>query len=33
VKTHITRTFAKIDLANRVQLTIFAYESGLVSVR
>lgn len=32
VKTHITRTFAKIDVANRVQLTIFAYESGLVSV-
>lgn len=32
VKTHITRTFAKIDVTNRVQLTIFAYESGLVSV-
>jgi len=31
VKTHITRTFAKLDVANRVQLTIFAYESGLVS--
>lgn len=30
VKTHITRTFAKIDVANRVQLTIFAYEAGLV---
>ncbi|RZQ62209.1 response regulator transcription factor [Amycolatopsis suaedae] len=31
VKTHITRIFAKIDAANRVQLTIFAYESGLVT--
>ena len=30
VKTHITRTFAKLDVSNRVQLTIFAYESGLV---
>jgi DNA-binding NarL/FixJ family response regulator len=30
VKTHITRTFAKLDVTNRVQLTIFAYESGLV---
>jgi DNA-binding NarL/FixJ family response regulator len=32
VKTHITRTFAKVDVSNRVQLTIFAYEAGLVSV-
>lgn len=31
VKTHITRVFAKLDVNNRVQLTIFAYESGLVS--
>ncbi|MCT2583573.1 response regulator transcription factor [Actinophytocola gossypii] len=31
VKTHITRTFAKTDAANRVQLTIFAYEAGLVT--
>lgn len=31
VKTHITRTFAKLDVSNRVQLTIFAYEAGLVS--
>ncbi|MBN6034624.1 response regulator transcription factor [Amycolatopsis sp. 195334CR] len=30
VKTHITRIFAKINAANRVQLTIFAYEAGLV---
>ncbi|QXV61670.1 response regulator transcription factor [Amycolatopsis sp. TNS106] len=31
VKTHITRIFAKLDAANRVQLTIFAYEAGLVA--
>ncbi|MFD8494803.1 response regulator [Amycolatopsis sp. NPDC059657] len=31
VKTHITRVFAKLDATNRVQLTIFAYEAGLVS--
>ena len=31
MKTHITRTFAKLDVTNRVQLTIFAYEAGLVS--
>ncbi|MFJ1758736.1 response regulator [Amycolatopsis sp. NPDC088138] len=31
VKTHITRTFAKLDVSNRVQLTIFAYEAGLVA--
>ncbi|MFL6118998.1 response regulator [Actinophytocola sp.] len=31
VKTHITRTFAKLDVTNRVQLTIFAYEAGIVS--
>jgi DNA-binding NarL/FixJ family response regulator len=31
VKTHITRTFAKLDLTNRVQLTIFAYEAGMVT--
>jgi DNA-binding NarL/FixJ family response regulator len=30
VKTHITRTFAKLDVTNRVQLTIFAYEAGMV---
>jgi DNA-binding NarL/FixJ family response regulator len=30
VKTHITRTFAKIDATNRVQMTIFAYDAGLV---
>lgn len=31
VKTHITRTFAKLDVTNRVQLTIFAYEAGMVA--
>lgn len=31
VKTHITRTFAKLDVTNRVQLTIFAYEAGMVT--
>ncbi|MFD2469988.1 response regulator transcription factor [Amycolatopsis silviterrae] len=31
VKTHITRIFAKLDATNRVQLTIFAYEAGLVA--
>jgi DNA-binding NarL/FixJ family response regulator len=30
VKTHITRTFAKLNVTNRVQLTIFAYEAGMV---
>jgi DNA-binding NarL/FixJ family response regulator len=31
VKTHITRVFAKLDLTNRVQATIFAYQAGLVT--
>ncbi|EOD64813.1 response regulator transcription factor [Amycolatopsis vancoresmycina] len=31
VKTHITRAFAKLDVSNRVQLTIFAYEAALVT--
>ncbi|SNR52696.1 two component transcriptional regulator, LuxR family [Haloechinothrix alba] len=31
VKTHITRCFHKLDVGNRVQLTIFAYEAGLVT--
>jgi hypothetical protein len=31
VKTHITRTFAKLDVSSRVQLTIFAYEAGVVT--
>lgn len=31
IKTHITRIFTKLDLTNRVQATIFAYEAGLVT--
>jgi hypothetical protein len=30
-KTHITRIFARLDATNRGQLTIFAYEAGLVA--
>ncbi len=29
-KTHITRAIAKLDVRDRVQLVILAYESGLV---
>jgi DNA-binding CsgD family transcriptional regulator len=29
-KTHITRALAKLDVRDRVQLVILAYESGLV---
>lgn len=32
VKTHLSRVSGKLDADNRVQLTIFAYEAGLVSV-
>ncbi|SFA81685.1 two component transcriptional regulator, LuxR family [Amycolatopsis marina] len=31
VKTHITRTFAKLDVSNRVQLAILAYQAGLLA--
>lgn len=31
MKTHITRVFAKLDVTNRVQATILAYEAGLVT--
>src|SRR5699024_903676 len=32
VKTHLSRVSGKLDADNRVQLTIFAYEAGLVTV-
>jgi DNA-binding NarL/FixJ family response regulator len=30
VKTHVTRVLMKLDLRNRIQVVIFAYESGLI---
>jgi DNA-binding NarL/FixJ family response regulator len=30
VKTHVGRLLAKLDARDRVQLVVFAYESGLV---
>ncbi|CAA9309080.1 MAG: Two-component transcriptional response regulator, LuxR family [uncultured Friedmanniella sp.] len=32
VKTYVSRMLAKLDLRDRVQLAVFAYESGLVQV-
>jgi DNA-binding NarL/FixJ family response regulator len=29
IKTHISRVLAKLDLRDRVQLVVFAYENGL----
>ncbi len=30
VKTHVARIFAKLDLHDRAQVVVLAYESGLV---
>jgi DNA-binding NarL/FixJ family response regulator len=30
VKTHIARTLAKLDLRDRVQIAVYAFEHGIV---
>lgn len=32
VKTHVARVLMKLDLRDRVQAVVFAYETGVVSV-
>ena len=32
VKTHVARVLMKLDLRDRVQAVVFAYETGIVSV-
>jgi DNA-binding NarL/FixJ family response regulator len=32
VKTHITRIFSKLDLRDRAQAVVLAYEAGLIKV-
>jgi DNA-binding NarL/FixJ family response regulator len=32
VKTHVARILQKLDLRDRVQAVIFAYESGLIEI-
>ena len=32
VKTHITRIFGKLDLRDRAQAVVMAYETGLVEI-
>ena len=32
VKSHVRSMLLKLDLINRVQLVVFAYESGIVTV-